>query len=618
MLKLNPVNIKIDVDLKNMNSLFQNEESIDSSLENLFSFLTFTNNVEVEDKSAENINLIKTPEDFLKEKNKIKNQIKNNYIPELTVVLYSKKAPIENSLTIALDKAKKIIDSIDKPYKSFDDLPEEIKKEADISKLEEFLDNLGIDENSTPEEIKDKVEDSAQELINSLNGVETDDPIANAIMEQVNDDKKNRNGLWKDIFEVLEHSGDGGEDIQCIKYSTGLATVVGSYFTTGTMHIAVHLGGNCITGVGTSVANISLQNLPNGFKLIQDGTKSTDLVSQCNAMADGFSEMIAKGIITSIVIGMMNAAPSPIPFVGAGQANSNQHTSVKILIFVAALAAAMLINSAALAAMLIGSTISAVSAAAFGKLISELEKELKEKINIAKNKFEEYTINDFDEILNDTSITLKEKAEKIIDTTSKKVEPKIEGLKDWSKEEFSKLSESFSKKLSSVKQDSLLSRFGKGSEEKINDIEKKVKNEIPKEVNKNIDEQLDEAKKIANQKGKELTEEEINKIIEEAKNINSKSKELEDLVINKMFSKIKLLIGMLKTISILVSTVIGLSAENVYKKYIGIGTTFENANDFTAMLLSAAVKASIALTMVQTQETTAGSTGTGLLLPVGP
>ena len=68
----------------------------------------------------------------------------------------------------------------------------------------------------------------------------------------------------------------------------------------------------------------------------------------------------------------------------------------------------------------------------------------------------------------------------------------------------------------------------------------------------------------------------------------------------------------------MVSKVIGLSAEDVYEKILKIGTTFENANDFTAMLLSAATKASILLTLAQPVETTAGSTGTGLLLPVGP
>ena len=95
----------------------------------------------------------------------------------------------------------------------------------------------------------------------------------------------------------------GIQDFQSIIYSMGLATVIGAYFSE-CLHIAIHLGGACIAAVGTSILCMSLQNIPKGFKTIQNGTKTIDLMTQCQSIADGFSDMIANGTITSIVIGM--------------------------------------------------------------------------------------------------------------------------------------------------------------------------------------------------------------------------------------------------------------------------------------------------------------------------
>ena len=44
----------------------------------------------------------------------------------------------------------------------------------------------------------------------------------------------------------------------------------------------------------------------------------------------------------------------------------------------------------------------------------------------------------------------------------------------------------------------------------------------------------------------------------------------------------------------------------------------KDGNDLFAMLVAAGIKASLITTIAQTMETTAGSTGTGLLIPFGP
>lgn len=626
MTTLYPVTIKIEAKLKNFRTVIRNEESINSSIDSLFSFLEM-------------------PEEVKQSVEKMKQQIKSSYISSNTLVLYSKQADENNELTNAINKSKQLLDKLmedynnGKRYESYDDLPDELKKISDVSKLNDFLNNLGIDDNTTDEEIQDIAEDAAHELINALNGNDTDNELANTIMDNIKDElasagesfddyddgksrssKKSRIGLWYEIFQVLEFSANGImgiQDFQSIIYSLGLATVIGTYFSE-CLHIAVHLGGACIAAVGTSILCMSLQNIPKGFKTIQDGTKTTDLMTQCQSIADGFSDMIANGTITSMVIGMMVASPSPIPFVGVGTANNNMHASVKILILVAALASAILLNTAAIVAVAVGPTVSDAAAKSLGQIIDKIEDLLKERIGKIKEALKEKTANKLDKILNDSALTAKEKAEKIIDEIESKVTKNLDGLKDWVNNEVKNLSNSIANGVSKLKQNSLVLRFGKNHINKIDDIAKKIREELPNKANEIINNSLKSAKEIVIKKGKELTEQEIEEILRKAKIIDESYSQIEGLADKLAVKKVNTLISILKTISSMVSKVIGLSAEDIYEKILKIGSTFENANDFTAMLLSAATKASILLTLAQPMETTAGSTGTGLLLPVGP
>lgn len=626
MTTLYPVTIKIEAKLKNFKTVVRNEESINSSIDSLFSFLEISEEVK---QSVE----------------KMKQQIKSSYISSNTLVLYSKQADENNELTNAINKSKQLLDKLmedynnGKRYESYDDLSDELKKTSDVSKLNDFLNNLGIDDSTTDEELQDIAEDAAHELINALNGNDTDNELANTIMDSVKDElagagesfddyddgkrknnKKSRIGLWYEIFQVLEFSANGImgiQDFQSIIYSLGLATVIGTYFSE-CLHIAVHLGGACIAAVGTSILCMSLQNIPKGFKTIQDGTKTTDLMTQCQSIADGFSDMIANGTITSMVIGMMVASPSPIPFVGVGTANNNMHASVKILILVAALASAILLNTAAIVAVAVGPTVTDAAAKSLGQIIDKIESLLKERISKVKEILKEKTANKLDKILNDSALSAKEKAEKIIDETEKKVTKSLDELKDWINNEVKALSNSIANSVSKLKQNSLILRFGKNHISKIDDIANKIREELPNKANEIIDNSLKSAKEIVIKKGKELTEQEIEEILKKAKIIDESYNKIENLADKLAVKKVNTLISILKTISSMVSKVIGLSAEDIYEKILKIGSTFENANDFTAMLLSAATKASILLTLAQPMETTAGSTGTGLLLPVGP
>ena len=479
MTTLYPVNIKIEAKIKNFRTVIRNEEAIDSSIDSLFSFL---------DGSGEIKKIIE----------KAKKQIKDSYISSNTLVLYSKQAEKNNELTNAIDKSKQLLNKLiedynnGKKYENYDDLPDELKQISDVSKLNDFLNNLGINDDTTDEEIQEIAEDAAHELVNALNGNDTDNELANTIMDSVKDElenagekdddyddgkrknnKKNRIGLWYEIFKVLEFSANGImgiQDFQSIIYSMGLATVIGAYFSE-CLHIAIHLGGACIAAVGTSILCMSLQNIPKGFKTIQNGTKTIDLMTQCQSIADGFSDMIANGTITSIVIGMMVASPSPIPFVGTGTANTNMHASVKILILVAALASAILLNTAAVVAVAVGPTVTNASAKALGQIIDKADSLLKEKINKVKEVLREKTINKFDNILNDSTLSAKEKAEKIIVETENKVMKNFDELKDWLNNEVKNLSNSIAQNISKLKQNSLVLRFGKNHISKIDDID---------------------------------------------------------------------------------------------------------------------------------------------------
>ena len=287
-----------------------------------------------------------------------KSEVIKQYTGESSLVLFKKNS--DNRLTDSLKKADETIKEIKQKY---EELPEEEFKEYvenldnGEGEAQKILDALGIDENTTQEELNKIAEEAAKELIDAIeNGKESDNEAVNAILDNLdnndgNDNDGGKNGLRYDIYNKIKSIADEGQDIDCIKYSTGVAEVVGKYFTTGVMHIAVHVGGNAIFGIGTSLVLSAIQNLAIGMTTIQSGTKSINPIDQAQKLADGISNMYTSGTITSLVIGMMNATPSPVPLVGTGMQTQIQHGPMKILIMISAIAAYLMLAAAGIASM---------------------------------------------------------------------------------------------------------------------------------------------------------------------------------------------------------------------------------------------------------------------------
>lgn len=329
----------LKIDFNNITTRELNIESLESSLNSILN-------------GVNNIDLISN----------FKSEVIKQYTGENSLVLFKKNS--ENRLTDSLKKADETIKEIKQKYEELSE--EEFKEYVENldngeGEAQKILDALGIDENTTQEELNKIAEEAAKELIDAIeNGKESDNEAVNAILDNLdnnddsgddNDNDGGKNGLRYDIYNKIKSIADEGQDIDCIKYSTGVAEVVGKYFTTGVMHIAVHVGGNAIFGIGTSLVLSAIQNLAIGMTTIQSGTKSINPIDQAQKLADGISNMYTSGTITSLVVGMMNAAPSPVPLVGSGMQTQIQHGPMKILIMISAIAAYLMLAAAGIASM---------------------------------------------------------------------------------------------------------------------------------------------------------------------------------------------------------------------------------------------------------------------------
>ena len=318
----------LNIDFNNIITRELNIDSLESSLNSILS-------------GVDNIELISN----------FKSEMVKQYTGESSLVLFKKGT--ENKLTTSLKKADEKIKEIKQKYEELSE--EEFKEYVENldngeEEAQKILDSLGIDENTTQEDLNKIAEEAAEELIDAIeSGEKSDNEAVNAILDNLDDDDPK--GLRYDIYNKIKSIADEGQDIDCIKYSTGIAEVVGKYFSTGVMHIAVHVGGNAIFGVGTSLVLSAIQNLAIGMTTIQSGTKSINPIDQAQKLADGISNMYSQGTITSLVVGMMNAVPSPIPLVGTGTQTQIQHSSMKILIMISALAAFIMLAIGGVASM---------------------------------------------------------------------------------------------------------------------------------------------------------------------------------------------------------------------------------------------------------------------------
>ena len=557
-------------------------------------------------------------------KEKMKQSIKQATVPSSCIILYTASNSTEESeIAKSINAAKEIVDKLlaeyeenGTVYESYDDLSDEIKESMDISKLEEFLESLDNGQSES-----EAAEDAAYALVNALNGQSTSNSIANAILDQMDDssdddssdDDSSKNGLKWDIYDVLSSNE---EDLTSMTYSTELATVIGKYFMTGVSHIAVHTGGACIAGVGTSLTNTALQSLTTGASTIQQGTTTTDLFTQCQAMSDGMSTMIANATTVTMVVGTMTSGNSVIPFVGTGTANGNTHTSVKVIIYAAALASAIILNAGAALAMALGAGVSAVSLKAFNTLIDTVISEIEEKEEEAKTAVNELSTESISETINSTETTVKEKAEQIqskANELKESFEEKAQKLETKANEMVSKISS----KIKQVGSNSIGKKFGDCYLSKVEDSTDEISDSVSSTINSKISSSMEQITNLSTVDVESLTDEQAQEIVNQAQETCDTVDSLKSET-DKVFDKIDILTGLLKTISSVASLMLGVTASELYEKVIGIPDTFGDANELSATLLAAAVKASIALTNIQPTETTAGSTGVGLALPIGP
>lgn len=281
---------------------------------------------------------------FKELKENLKKEIINKYSTS-SLLLYRDGAG--DDLSSAFKNIKDMIDDINNGDYNEEDAEEKAK---------EILNDLGLDENSTDDEIKEVAEEKAQELIDALNGKETDNKAVNQILDNMGigngDDDGGRHdgggrGLRRDIYKRIKEIGD----TECVKYSFGVAEEAAKYFTTGVLHIAVHTGGRSVFGVGTSIILLALQNVASGMSTIRSGTTSFNPIDQAQKLTDGISDMYTNGTINSLVIGAMHSGDSIVPFVGNGKQTTIDHRNMKILLLISAIAAYLMLAAGAIATM---------------------------------------------------------------------------------------------------------------------------------------------------------------------------------------------------------------------------------------------------------------------------
>lgn len=343
--------------VNNINSLFDNI-NLPISIEEGELKIDNLPNVSEEDKQTiiDEINLLECSDEdkiqlaknrlsdllFKELKENLKKEIINKYSTS-SLLLYRDGAG--DDLSSAFKNIKDMIDDINNGNYNEEDAEEKAK---------EILDDLGLDENSTEDEIKEVAEEKAQELIDALNGKESDSKAVNQILNNIGgggDDNGDRGGggigLRRDIYKRIKEMGD----TESIKYSLSVAEESAKYFTTGVLHIAVHTGGASVFGVGTSLLLMALQNVMQGMNTIRSGTTSFNPIDQAQKLTDGISDMYTNGTINSLVIGAMHSGDSIVPFVGNGKQTTINHRNMKILLLISAIAAYLMLAAGAIATM---------------------------------------------------------------------------------------------------------------------------------------------------------------------------------------------------------------------------------------------------------------------------
>lgn len=619
--KLPNRNIDVAVEIPKLRVSKRNVSSINNAIDKLNSLLNTT---------TEN-------------KNTLKEQLKSSYIQQNTLVF--EVANKEEDIAKELDKISDLIKTINNSGTK--NLTDEQKKElldavGNEDTVNDFLEEAGITDDTTEEELEDIAEEAAQELATAIStGEETDNVLANEILEQLNKDtEENQNntdqnagnsdgsasnsGLRKDYYDVMQKM-NGIQDVKSLIYSGGLATVSSNYFTTGTLLITAHLGGACIVGVGTKILSSAAQNIPSGTKTIQQGAEDTSFpnqVSQSKGLQNGISDMYTNGTTTGLVIGTMTSGDSVVPFTGPGNNISIQHSSVKVLIFVAVLAAFILLAAAAIAAQGIGGIMTKEMVKIVEDIKEQLLETIQNRIISPLDKLQQIGINELKSIIDDATLSSRKKLDKELTLIANKVQPGIDEVANTTLTKVEGGINSLTNKVSSsLKNNSVVKKAGSAATDRIDAITKKATNGVTSAKKSALESSSNLttlAKDAGESKINAMTDEQVNNKLNEINNEYNKLKQLEDNIqvnivdnVNKVESKVD---GIIKTLKPL----IGLGGTDIFKTMIGIPKTFKDGNDFFAAMLAASVKASLALTVVKTSCSVPGSTGTGIMVPVGP
>lgn len=298
---------------------------------------------------------------------------------EKTDTIGNTAAEYLNNIADMTEKAKGATNPNDQKIKDV----ESDLNDATENKLKEFLNNAGLSENPTDEEIQEAAEVAANKLADAIqngalnNNSKTGNELADTILDGLRDNDmngsgggngKNPIGLRYDIYNAMTLIGKI-PDPTMVLFPAAISTVIANYFMYGTLIITVHLGGTAIIGVGTKLLSLALPGLPKaiitlgnnvpGMPGYQSGLCSNsypNYIDQGKAWSNAISgDLYQTGsTITELVIGTMVGSPSPIPFVGTGMKQQLTTTVLKVLVLVASMASYIVMQAAGIAAQLTG------------------------------------------------------------------------------------------------------------------------------------------------------------------------------------------------------------------------------------------------------------------------
>lgn len=561
--------------------------------------------------------------------------IESYYVRDGTII-FNKPSAKEDETTKLLDEFQQLSQKMaDRTITEADakKLIEEMK-----NKVSDFLAAAGITDETTDEELNDIIDEAAEELQTALangdfNPDDTDNELAKEILKQLSKDDKekddkekeaNPTGLRKDYYEVMK-SIQNIQDIRSLIYSNGLAKVTSDYFSKGLMHITIHTGGICIAAVGTTMMFQTTANVPPETITIQTGAENTNFpnqVYQAEGIRDGYSNEFTNGTTMGMVVGVKQSGNAVVPFVGTDSNTQINHSPVKILIFVAVLAAFLLLSAAALAAQGIGGVISSKMVDSIRQIKEQILEQKQKRIIQPFDDFKELQLDKLKKIIDNQTKTAKKKLEEELTLISEIVQPKINKIANVTLTKMESGVDSLITKVnSSLKKNKYIKKFGSSATKRIDSLTKKAKDGVKKGKEKALKSSANLANIVKNNavsKINSMTDEEVNKVLNDINTEYNKIDQMEKEVKANVVDNVNNVESKIDNVISIMDGKIGMGGDKLFRDMVGIPNNFKDGNDLFAAMMAASVKASLGLTIAQTQCSSVGSTGIGTLIPIGP